>query len=152
VWSLERPRRRGGEHVLGVDPARGVALAREWPVVVRGRVGLLQLHDRRAAAQPLQPGVGVTIGRGRAGDALVADVEAEHDRDVLVVACGQQPQHYVHGRRLADAGGDHQDQQPKDGPGNLAHPLTVARRRGTRAPTHGVHFEAMDLPVGDRLR
>src|SRR5215218_1076156 len=95
---------QGGERLVGLDPAAGVALSGERPVVVRGRVGLLQLHDRRAAAEPLQPGVGVPIGTRGAGDALVTDVEAEADRDVLVVARGEQPQHPVHGRRFAGCG------------------------------------------------
>jgi hypothetical protein len=59
-------------------------------VVVGAGVRLLQLDDRRVRAELLQPGVRVSVVAAGSWHALVPDVQAGDDRDVLLVAWRQQ--------------------------------------------------------------
>src|SRR3954447_623534 len=78
------------DHAVGVDPAHLVLLRRERPVVIPVGIGLLQLDDWRLATEPTEPGVRVAIVTRCPSDAHVADVEAQTDRDVALVAVRQQ--------------------------------------------------------------
>src|SRR5437899_4582149 len=58
--------------------------------MVAQAVGLLELHLRDLAREPFRPGVWIKLLVGRAGGAGVADIEAEPQRNVGLVAIGQE--------------------------------------------------------------
>src|SRR6516162_4741711 len=70
------------QHPGGLDDPGRVRLRREGRMMIGGPVGLLELHDRRAASQAGQPRVGIAVRARRARDALVPHIEAEPDRDM----------------------------------------------------------------------
>src|SRR4051794_16720498 len=82
--ALEYPLPLGGAGRLApaqapsrLDAAPRVVLRRERPVVVALGVALLQMDDGRPRPEPAQPRVGVALIPARAGNAVMADVEAQ---------------------------------------------------------------------------
>ena len=142
------PASEGVEDAVGVDPAGGVPLGRERPVVVALGVRLLELDDRGRPAELAQPGIGIAIVAGRARHAHVADVEAQPDRHAVVVAVGQQVADHRHRRRLP-GGRQVLDQQVRQ-PGPVCHPGQRPERRLELAPERGPPPRIG--PVGDAER
>ena len=75
---------------------------------------LLELDHRRVPAELAEPCVRVAVGAGGARRAHVADVEAQPDRDVAIVARSQKLADHRHGGWLARRGKvlDDQVRQP----------------------------------------